>query len=98
MKIVHILVGKANPDTMNGVGGRQRRMSIVGSTNLSRTWLSWGAVVHTTPLGTPVGDFLDKPINHGGLALSRYTASLSLAAVMLLLIFLLPRRAGQHPA
>jgi uncharacterized membrane-anchored protein len=44
-----------------------------------------------------VGDFLDKPLNHGGLALSRYTASLSLAALMVLLILLLPRRAGQHP-
>ncbi len=67
-------------------------------TKVSRTTLFWIAFVLTRPLGATVGDFLDKPLNHGGLALSRYTASLSLAALMVLLIFLLPRRAGQHPA
>jgi uncharacterized membrane-anchored protein len=66
-------------------------------TKVSRTTLFWIAFVLTRPLGATVGDFLDKPLNHGGLALSRYTASLSLAALMVLLIFLLPRRAGQHP-
>jgi uncharacterized membrane-anchored protein len=66
-------------------------------TKVSRTTLFWIAFVLTRPLGATVGDFLDKPLNHGGLALSRYTASLSLAALMMLLIFLLPRRAGQHP-
>jgi hypothetical protein len=30
--------------------------------------------------------------------LSRYTASASLAAAMVLLILLLPQRSGQHPA
>jgi uncharacterized membrane-anchored protein len=66
-------------------------------TKVSRTTLFWIAFVLTRPLGATVGDFLDKPLNHGGLALSRYTASLSLAALMVLLILLLPRRAGQHP-
>jgi uncharacterized membrane-anchored protein len=65
-------------------------------TKVSRTTLFWIGFVLTRPLGATVGDFLDKPHNHGGLALSRYTASLSLAALMVLLI-LLPRRAGQHP-
>jgi len=37
-------------------------------------------------LGATVGDFLDKPLDHGGMALSRYTASASLAAAMVLLI------------
>jgi uncharacterized membrane-anchored protein len=66
-------------------------------TKVSRTTLFWIGFVLTRPLGATVGDFLDKPLNHGGLALSRYTASLSLAALMVLLILLLPRRAGQHP-
>jgi uncharacterized membrane-anchored protein len=67
-------------------------------TNVSRTVLFWVAFVLTRPLGATVGDFLDKPLDHGGLALSRYTASASLAAMMVLLILLLPQRAGQHPA
>jgi uncharacterized membrane-anchored protein len=67
-------------------------------TNVSRTVLFWIAFVLTRPLGATVGDFLDKPLDHGGLALSRYTASASLAAVMVLLIFLVPRRSGRHPA
>jgi uncharacterized membrane-anchored protein len=67
-------------------------------TNVSRTVLFWVAFVLTRPLGATVGDFLDKPLDHGGLALSRYTASVSLAAVMVMLILLRPRRSGQHPA
>jgi uncharacterized membrane-anchored protein len=67
-------------------------------TNISRTVLFWAAFVLTRPLGATVGDFLDKPLDHGGLALSRYTASASLAMVMVLLILLLPQRSGEHPA
>jgi len=67
-------------------------------TNTSRTVLFWAAFVLTRPLGATVGDFLDKPLDHGGLALSRYTASASLAMVMVLLILLLPQRPGEHPA
>ena len=67
-------------------------------TNVSRTVLFWVAFVLTRPLGATVGDFLDKPLDHGGLALSRYTASASLAIVMVLLILLLPQRSGEHPA
>src|SRR6267154_2814010 len=67
-------------------------------TNISRTVLFWVAFVLTRPLGATVGDFLDKPLDHGGLALSRYTASASLAAIMVLLIVLVPQRSGKHPA
>ena len=67
-------------------------------TNVSRTVLFWVAFVLTRPLGATVGDFLDKPLDHGGLALSRYTASASLAAIMVLLIVLVPQRSGEHPA
>jgi uncharacterized membrane-anchored protein len=67
-------------------------------TNVSRTVLFWTAFVLTRPLGATVGDFLDKPLDHGGLALSRYTASVSLAAFMVLLILLVPQRSGRHPA
>lgn len=47
-------------------------------TNISRTLLFWAAFVLTRPLGAVVGDFLDKPIASGGLALSRYSASAAL--------------------
>ncbi|MBV9564084.1 MAG: hypothetical protein JOY90_27105 [Bradyrhizobium sp.] len=67
-------------------------------TQLSRTALFWAAFVLTRPLGATVGDFLDKPIDHGGLALGRYAASAALATVMVLLILLSPQRLKQRAA
>jgi uncharacterized membrane-anchored protein len=66
-------------------------------TKISRVLLFWAAFILTRPLGATVGDFLDKPLNHGGLNLSRPIASLVLAVAILALIFLLPQRAGAHP-
>jgi len=66
-------------------------------TNASRVLLFWAAFILTRPLGAAVGDFLDKPLDHGGLAFSRPLASAVLAAAILLLIVVLPQRAGQHP-
>ena len=66
------------------------------STNVSRTALFWAAFVLTRPLGATVGDFLDKPVDAGGLALSRYTASLALLLAMVILIVLLPQRAARR--
>jgi uncharacterized membrane-anchored protein len=40
-------------------------------TEVSRVTLFWAAFILTRPLGATVGDFLDKPANAGGLALSR---------------------------
>ena len=40
-------------------------------TNISRVALFWTRFILTRPLGATVGDFLDKPLNHGGMALSR---------------------------
>ena len=67
-------------------------------TSISRTALFWAAFVLTRPLGATVGDFLDKPLDHGGLALSRYTASAALTALIIMLIMALPQRPGKHPA
>jgi uncharacterized membrane-anchored protein len=66
-------------------------------TNVSRVTLFWTAFILTRPLGATVGDFLDKPINHGGLALSRPLASAAIAAFILLCLIVLPQRAGSHP-
>jgi uncharacterized membrane-anchored protein len=49
-------------------------------TSLSRTILFWSAFILTRPLGAVVGDFLDKPHDHGGLALDRLSASAVLRA------------------
>lgn len=64
-------------------------------TNISRTILFWAAFVLTRPLGAVVGDYLDKPIAEGGLELSRYTASITLLAFIILLILISPQRAAQ---
>lgn len=66
-------------------------------TNVSRVLLFWAAFILTRPLGATVGDFLDKPLDHGGLALSRPIASAVIAVVMIVCIPLLPQRAGEHP-
>jgi uncharacterized membrane-anchored protein len=66
-------------------------------TNVSRVMLFWAAFILTRPLGATVGDFLDKPTDHGGLALSRPIASAAIAALMIMLVLLLPQRAGGHP-
>ncbi len=65
------------------------------TTRISKALLFWGAFILTRPLGAAVGDFLDKPLDHGGLAFSRPLASLALAAVIAVLIFLLPQRAAE---
>ena len=64
-------------------------------TSLSRTLLFWAAFILTRPLGAVVGDFLDKPVSHGGLALSRYTASAALLAFIIACIFIFPQRAAK---
>ena len=63
--------------------------------DISRTLLFWTAFVLTRPLGAVVGDFLDKPISAGGLALSRYSASAALLAFIVACIVLFPHRAAQ---
>lgn len=67
------------------------------TTRMSRVLLFWAAFILTRPLGATVGDFLDKPLDHGGLAFSRLVASLVLAVVIVLLIAVLPQRPGRHP-
>jgi uncharacterized membrane-anchored protein len=58
-------------------------------TNVSRVTLFWAAFILTRPLGATVGDFLDKPVHDGGLALSRPLASAILAIFILGCLFVL---------
>jgi len=66
-------------------------------TNVSRVFLFWAAFILSRPLGAMVGDFLDKPVSDGGLALSRPIASAVIAAFIVGCLLLLPQKAGQHP-
>jgi len=66
-------------------------------TDLSRVLLFWAAFILTRPLGATVGDFLDKPVSDGGLALSRPLASAAIAAFIIICVLVLPQRAGRHP-
>ena len=67
------------------------------ATKVNRVVLFWAAFILTRPLGATVGDFLDKPVARGGLELSRPVASVVLAVAIIMLILLLPQRAGSHP-
>jgi uncharacterized membrane-anchored protein len=67
-------------------------------TNISRVLLFWVAFILTRPLGATVGDFLDKPVDHGGLALSRPLASAVIAGFILACLVIMPQRAGTHKA
>jgi uncharacterized membrane-anchored protein len=62
---------------------------------VSNIVLFWAAFVLTRPLGAVVGDFLDKPVADGGLALSRYTGTLVLVVVIALCVLLFPQRAAR---
>jgi uncharacterized membrane-anchored protein len=65
-------------------------------TKISRTLLFWVAFVLTRPLGAVVGDFLDKPVTEGGLALSRFSATAALLLFIIVAIFIIPQRAASQ--
>jgi len=65
------------------------------ATSISRALLFWGAFILTRPLGAVVGDFLDKPVAHGGLEFSRYSASALLLFAIIVLIIILPQKAAK---
>ena len=61
---------------------------------ISHTVLFWAAFILTRPLGAVVGDFLDKPIAKGGLALSRYSASAALFVFIVACVLVFKQRAA----
>jgi len=67
-------------------------------TTISRVVLFWAAFVLTRPLGATVGDFLDKPVSHGGLALSRPLATLVIGAAMILCVHLFASKPAERDA
>jgi uncharacterized membrane-anchored protein len=65
-------------------------------TNVSHVALFWTAFILTRPLGATLGDILTKPLNHGGLNLSRFTSSYTIAAFMIVCILLFSRRSEEE--
>jgi uncharacterized membrane-anchored protein len=65
-------------------------------TRTSRTLLFWAAFILTRPLGATLGDLLDKPLANGGMAMSRYSASAVIAALIIGAILLFPQRPAQQ--
>jgi uncharacterized membrane-anchored protein len=55
-------------------------------TRISDAVLFWAAYVLTRPLGATLGDTLTKPVDEGGLNLSRIASSLTIAAVMIVIV------------
>ncbi len=66
-------------------------------TKLSHTLLFWATFILTRPLGAVVGDYLDKPVSQGGLALSRYSASATLIVLIILCIVFFKHNAAEKP-
>lgn len=66
-------------------------------TSISRVALFWVAFILTRPLGATVGDFIDKPVADGGLAWSRPLSSAVIAALIAVLLVIIPQRPGRHP-
>lgn len=64
-------------------------------THASRTTLFWAAFVLTRPLGAVVGDYLDKPVAAGGLALSRFGASAALLGFIAACLYFFTHRASR---
>ena len=62
------------------------------ATSINRVALFWAAFILTRPLGATVGDFLDKPLAKGGLAMSRPLASLALLVAIVLIVWWTSRR------
>ena len=65
-------------------------------TSVSRVLLFWIAFITTRPLGAVVGDFLDKPMEQGGLELSRLVATIALLVLIVAMIFIFPQKAAEE--
>jgi uncharacterized membrane-anchored protein len=67
-------------------------------TKISHTFLFWAAFILTRPLGAVLGDFFDKPVSQGGLAMSRYSASIALVVFIVACILIFRQHAAKKTA
>lgn len=63
---------------------------------VSGVYLFWAAFVLTRPLGAVVGNFFDKPVANGGLAVSRPVITAILAGMIVLALIFFPQRAKEQ--
>lgn len=86
---------------LGGAGVFAAALAVVAAlfywTKLSRVLLFWAAFILTRPLGATVGDFLDKPLDQGGLNFSRPIASAVIAVAIIVLMLVIPQKPGEHP-
>jgi len=89
----------ADTEGLGYAGGTLLFSSLLGLTALGllirgvpRPLLFWSAFILTRPLGAVLGDLLDKPHDHGGLALSRFGASAVLLGFMAAFLVTVPQR------
>jgi len=77
-----------------GLFGGLLTLCVVGHfyTNISKPILFWSAFILTRPLGAVLGDFLDKPHEHGGLALDRFAATAVLLGLMGVVMVIFPQK------
>lgn len=61
-------------------------------TSISRSILFWIAFILTRPLGAVFGDYLDKPVEDGGLEMNRYVLTAVLLVSIILAIIIFPQR------
>lgn len=66
---------------------------LYAGTRMSHALLFWAAFILTRPLGAVLGDYLDKPIANGGLAMSRYGASAALLAFIVVCVLVFRQQA-----
>ena len=66
------------------------------STSASRTILFWIAFILTRPLGAVTGDFLDKPVEDGGMEMNRYILTAVLLIVIVAAIYIFPQLAARQ--
>lgn len=64
--------------------------------NASKTILFWIAFILTRPLGAVTGDYLDKPVEDGGLEMNRYILTAVLLIVIIAAIMIFPQRAARE--
>jgi uncharacterized membrane-anchored protein len=66
-------------------------------TKLNEVFLFWVAFIFTRPFGATFGDFLTKPLNHGGLNLPRQDASLIALGLLAVVLYVSSYRLRRTP-